>query len=131
MDPFITKWLLSLIIGSFWVVISTVIAEKISGKIGGLILGLPTTAVVSLLFIGLTQDLESVLKASKIVPFMSGFYCFFFLTYLIRSKKGFMIGLINALIIWFLFAFIALLFIIVGAGKYGLDAVLRRRELNA
>jgi len=107
MSPFAIKWFFSLIIGSLWVTISTLIAEKVSGKLGGLIAGLPTTAVVSLMFIGLTLGLNPALTAAKMVPLSSGLYCFFFLTYLIQTKKGFLQGFIKSLIVWFAFAFIA------------------------
>lgn len=107
MDPFITRLLLSVIVGATWVSVSTIIAEKVSGKIGGLILGLPTTAVVSLLFIGLTQDLSAATEASIVVPFSSGVYCFFFLTYLQLTKRGFMPGLVGSLTVWFTFALVA------------------------
>lgn len=109
METFIVKWLLSLIIGSIWVTLSTLIAEKISGKLGGLIAGLPSTAAMSLLFIGITQNTDATVKATTIVPLSSGLYCFFFLTYLILSKKGFKVGLIGALVVWFIFAIVAYL----------------------
>jgi len=107
MDDFLIKWLLSLVIGSTWVTVSTIVAEKVSGKLGGLIAGLPSTAVVSLLFIGLTQGLDPALTAAKIVPFSSGLYCFYFLTYVVLTKKGFRFGFISSLMVWFAFAFIA------------------------
>jgi len=107
MSPFVIKWFLSLIIGSLWVAMSTLIAEKVSGKLGGLIAGLPTTAVVSLMFIGLTLGLNPALVTAKIVPLSSGLYCFFFVTYLIQTKKGFLNGFIKSLVVWFTFAFIA------------------------
>lgn len=110
MDPFWVKWFLSLIVGSFWITASTIIAEKISGKVGGLIAGLPSTAVISILFIGFTQGTDAAVRASLIVPFSSGLYCFFFLSYLILSKRGFKQGLLGSLIVWFIFAFLAFFF---------------------
>lgn len=107
MDPFIFKVFLSLIIGILFVIISTNIAERISGKLGGLIVGLPSTAVISLLFVGLTQGIQAALISSMMVPFSSGLYCFFFVAYLLLTKKGFKFGLIISLIVWFFFAFIA------------------------
>jgi len=107
MDPFITKVILSLIIGIVWVVVSTYIAERVSGKLGGLIVGLPSTAVISILFIGLTQGVTNAMIASVIVPFSSGLYCFYFITFLLLTKKGFAIGFIGSLIVWFLFATIS------------------------
>ncbi|OGG00211.1 hypothetical protein A2Y99_03250 [Candidatus Gottesmanbacteria bacterium RBG_13_37_7] len=107
MDPFIVKVFLSLITGVVFVVVSTNIAERVSGKLGGLIVGLPSTAVISLLFIGLTQGVAKAMIASAIVPFSSGLYCFYFITFLLLTKKGFSIGFIGSLIIWFLFATIS------------------------
>ncbi len=107
MQSFVIKWILSLLIGSFWVTISTIIAEKVDGKLGGLIVGLPSTAVVSLLFIGLTQGVEAATTASMVMPLSSGLYCFFFLAYLIQTKKGFAVGFVSSMIVWFIFAFIA------------------------
>lgn len=107
MDPFIVKVILSLIIGILFVVVSTYIAERVSGKIGGLIVGLPSTAVVSIMFVGLTQGIIAAQTSSLIVPYSSGLYCFFFITYLFLSKRGFNIGLITSIIVWFFFAFLA------------------------
>ena len=83
MDPFITKWIISLIVGTAWVAVFTTIAEKISGKLGGLLVGLPSTAVVSLLFIGLTQGVNAARISSVVMPYSSGLYCFFFITFLL------------------------------------------------
>lgn len=107
MNPFIFKVLLSFLIGIVWVIVSTNIAERVSGKLGGLIVGLPSTAVISLLFVGLTQGTPAALTSSMIVPYSSGLYCFFFITFLLLTKKGFRIGFISSLIVWFVFAFIA------------------------
>ncbi len=107
MDQFVFKVLLSLLIGIVWVIVSTNIAERVSGKLGGLIMGLPSTAVISLLFVGLTQGTPAALTSSMIVPYSSGLYCFFFITFFLLTKKGFKIGFISSLIVWFVFAFVA------------------------
>lgn len=107
MDPFIIKVFFSLVIGIVWVIISTYIAERVSGKLGGIIVGLPSTAVISLLFVGLTQGVSAAQIAAKIVPYSSGLYCFFFVTYLLLTKKGFRVGLFSSLFVWFAFAFFA------------------------
>lgn len=103
-DPFVYKWILSLLVGAAWVIVSTTVAEKISGKVGGLITGLPSTAVVAFLFIGLTQGTDAVKTASISLLLMSGFYSFFFITYLLLSKKTFSKALMGSFIIWFTFA---------------------------
>ena len=100
-------WLLSILFGSIWVVASTTVAEKISGRLGGLIAGLPSTAVVGLLFIGLTQGTEAATTATVILPLSSGLYCFFFIAYLLLSKRGFTVAIIGSLVTWFIIALIA------------------------
>lgn len=107
MESFIIKVVLSLITGIIFVVISTYLAERVSGKLGGIIVGLPSTAVISLLFVGLTQGIHAARTAAMIVPYSSGLYCFFFIAYLLATKKGFNIGFFLSLLVWFLFAFFA------------------------
>lgn len=107
MDSFIFKVLLSLVIGIVWVIVSTNIAERVNGKLGGFIVGLPSTAVISLLFVGLTQGTHAALTSSMMVPYSSGFYCFFFVAFLLLTKKGFKVGFTSSLIVWFVFAFVA------------------------
>lgn len=60
------------LVGSIWITASTIIDEKISRKLGGLIAGLPSTTIRSLLFIGITQSTDAAVQASLIVPFSSG-----------------------------------------------------------
>ena len=52
------KFGLSFLVGGVWVTLSSVAAERFGSKAGGLIGGLPSTIVVTLLFIGLTQSAE-------------------------------------------------------------------------
>jgi hypothetical protein len=107
MDPFVIKSVLSVLLGIIWVSMTTLVAERVSGKLGGLIAGLPSTAVISLLFIGLTQPLDVTVSTSSVIPFSTGVYCFFFLSYLYFSKKSFAKGMIAGLITWFFFAYVA------------------------
>ncbi len=107
-QPFLMKWLLSLIIGGSWVTVTTVIAERLGPKLGGLIGGMPSTALVSFLFIALTQSTQVAVTATTIVPASVGFYCFFFLSYLQITKFGFYKALALSLIIWFIFAVFAI-----------------------
>jgi len=44
------------IVGATWITTATILAEKIWFEIGGVITGIPSTTVLSLFFIGLTQS---------------------------------------------------------------------------
>lgn len=107
MDPFVIKWLLSLVVGATWVAIAVTIAEKVSGKLGGLILGLPATPVVSLLFIGLTQGMSAASITALGTVYSTGLYSFFFLSYLLLAKRNFWLGVIGSIVVWLSFAFFA------------------------
>ena len=111
-DLFTIKVILSLIVGVSWVLIATHIAETVNKNLGSFIVGLPSTAVISLLFIGLTQGSAEAVEASMVVPFSSGLYCFYFITFLLLTKKhNFLIGLLSSLAVWFGFAWLTYQFV--------------------
>src|SRR3989338_3770680 len=106
-SAFYLKWLLSLFVGGAWVTLSTMVAEKVNPKLGGLIAGVPSAAVITLLFIALTQSPEKAVAATTVIPMSTGFYCLFFIAYLLATRKGFVKGLSIALLVWLLFSVLA------------------------
>jgi len=75
---------------------------------GGLIGGLPSTAVAALLFIGLTQTPGVASEATTIMPFAQGLNGIFIITYLLLVRRGLVQGLLGALLAWFFLASILL-----------------------
>ena len=59
-DTFILKLALSFFIGGLWITIASVAAERLGSKIGGVIGGLPSTAVVAFGFVGWTQGAQQI-----------------------------------------------------------------------
>jgi hypothetical protein len=105
METFILKLILSFIVGSLWITLATVAAEKYGSKIGGIITGLPSTILVSLFFIGWTQSTQAAVEATTLVPIIGGIICLFLITYLYLAPKiNFWFSLIVATGIWFIFA---------------------------
>lgn len=102
------KLFLSFIVGSAWVTFSTIAAERYGSKMGGLIGGLPSTAVVALLFIGLTQTPFVASEATTIMPFTQGINGIFIIVYLLLVRRGLLRGLLSALLAWFFLASILL-----------------------
>ncbi len=90
--------------GSIWITLSTVAAERYGSKIGGLIGGLPSTAVVSLLFIGVTQTSLIASEATTVMPVAQGINGIFIIVYLLFVRRGLVSGLSIALFVWFIFA---------------------------
>jgi len=88
---------------------TTIMAEKFGSKIGGLLGGMPSTIVVSLLFIGLTQNAEVASQATTIVPLAHGFNTFFILVFVLSIPKGLKLAVPVSLLTWFLSAILLIL----------------------
>lgn len=95
---------LSFVVGSGWVTLSTVAAERFGSVIGGLFVGMPSTVAVSLLFIGFTQTPRVASETTTLMPLTQGINGVFVLVYLIFVKRGLTAGLGTALGVWFILA---------------------------
>ena len=107
---FFYKLVLSFLVGSVWVTLSTLAAEKYGSKVGGLIGGLPSTVVVALLFIGLTQSSSAAASATTVVPLAQGINGLFLVAYLYFVRRGLWTGLLLALAVWATLAGLVLAF---------------------
>jgi hypothetical protein len=95
---------LGFLVGGIWVSMSSVAAERFGSKVGGLIGGLPSTIVITLLFIGLTQTPGRASESAIIVPLVMGLNGIFVVVFLSLSKRGLLPGLVGALLTWFCLA---------------------------
>jgi uncharacterized membrane protein (GlpM family) len=95
---------LSFLVGSVWVTLSTVAADRFGSKVGGLLGGMPSTVVISLLFIGTTQSAQISSETTTVMPLAQGINGLFILAYLALAKRGLMTGLFSALLVWLLAA---------------------------
>jgi len=100
LDPFIVKLALSLIVGGVWITLTTIAAETLGSKLGGLIGGLPSTIVVALFFIGWTQGLEQARAATTALPAALAVNAIFLVTYAALARQGLAIGIGWALAAW-------------------------------
>lgn len=106
LDPaFLYKLALSFIVGSIWITSVTIIAERFGSKIGGFIGGLPSTIVVALLFIGITQSNEAASRAAVMIPMVMGINGSFILIYLALVHRGLVKAIATALVVWFIIIF--------------------------
>jgi len=100
-QTFLIKLALSFLVGSIWITSVTVIAERFGSKIGGFIGGLPSTIVVALIFIGLTQSTQDASRAAVMIPLVMGVNALFILVYLALVHRGLVLSLLVALFTWF------------------------------
>ena len=96
------KLTLSFIVGSLWVTGTTLSAERFGSKIGGLIGGLPSTVVIALLFIGVTQSAQVAAQATTVMPLAQGVNGLFALAFMLLVKRGLRAGLLGSLLVWFI-----------------------------
>lgn len=103
------EWLLlaAFLVGGVWVMAATVLAERFGSKIGGLIGGLPSTVVVTFLFIGFAQGVGAVVEAITIYPIIMGFWGIFLVIYASLTTRNFYIAIGGAFIFWLVSSFIA------------------------
>lgn len=76
-------------------------SERFGSRLGGLIGGLPSTAVIALFFIGLTQSPIIASQAAVFIPIVQGINSVFIVVYLLGVTRNFAASLVWALIVWF------------------------------
>lgn len=91
---------LSFLVGSLWVTLTTLGAERFGSKVGGLIGGLPSTVAISLLFIGYTQSPQVASQATTVMPLAQGLNGLFILTFLLLIEHGLWASILGALLVW-------------------------------
>ncbi|HEX9090722.1 MAG TPA: DUF3147 family protein, partial [Anaerolineales bacterium] len=94
------KFSLSFIVGSLWVTLTTLSAERFGSKVGGLLGGLPSTVVIALLFIGLTQSPMEAAQTTTVMPLAQGLNGLFLLTFMLFIPRGLFAGLVSAMLAW-------------------------------
>lgn len=90
----------SFLVGSSWVTLTTLSAERFGSKVGGLIGGLPSTVVIALLFIGVTQSAEVAAQVTTVMPLAQGLNGLVVLTFMLLIRKGLKIALAVSLPFW-------------------------------
>ncbi|HUD19073.1 MAG TPA: DUF3147 family protein [Patescibacteria group bacterium] len=109
MDIFYVRLMLSFIVGATWITTATILAEKYGSKIGGVITGIPSTTVLSLFFIGLTQSPAFAVKSVVAIPVVLGVDALFSAVYILLSKRSFVTSIAIPLVIWFILSFFVVL----------------------
>ncbi|OPY69937.1 MAG: hypothetical protein A4E62_01693 [Syntrophorhabdus sp. PtaU1.Bin002] len=115
---FAMKLALSFVVGSVWITLVTITAERNGTKVGGFIAGLPSTIVIALFFIGWSYSTCAVVEATTVVPIIGGINCLFIVTYIVFLRVNFWLALFCALAVWFILSYG---FVRTGFDNYGLS----------
>ncbi|MFC2160539.1 DUF3147 family protein [Acidobacteriota bacterium] len=109
-STFLLQVILSFVVGCFWVLLTTLSADRFGSKIGGFIGGLPSTAAVSFFFIGLTQSAQTAAQATTVFPLSYAFTGLFLVLYALFWKKGFIFAFVFSISVWFALSACVVLF---------------------
>lgn len=93
--------LLAFLVGGCWVTLATFAADRLGSRIGGFIGGLPSTVVVTFLFIALSQTPQIASQATTVFPLFEGITGLFLVVYAALAKRGFAFSITCALLVWF------------------------------
>jgi len=99
-DIFYLKLLLSFLVGGVWITLATFAAERFGSVVGGLIGGLPSTAVVAFLFIAWTQGPQQLFDVTTAFPLAFAPNAIFLIVYAILARKGLAVGIGGAFLVW-------------------------------
>jgi uncharacterized membrane protein (GlpM family) len=98
---FLIHLVLAFAVGSLWVTIITVIAEKRGSIVGGVLGGLPSTSAFSFFFISINQSTASAVDATTVFPLAFSITSAYLFLYAFFARRGFGKGITLSLFIWF------------------------------
>ncbi|MBI2547758.1 DUF3147 family protein [Candidatus Woesearchaeota archaeon] len=101
LDLFWLQVFFAFLVGGGWILAATVMADRFGSKIGGFIGGLPSTIVVSFLFIGLVQGTEAIVQVTTVFPLSYAVTSLFLTMYAFAVTRGFRRALAVSLLLWF------------------------------
>lgn len=80
--------------------LATFLADRYGTKVGGLITGLPSTALLSLFFIGWTQSPSVSVEATTIIPLIGAVNAIFLVVYISLVRTGFWLAVASSFAVW-------------------------------
>ncbi|MBI2623799.1 MAG: DUF3147 family protein [Candidatus Liptonbacteria bacterium] len=100
------RLILSFLVGGSYVAFTLWVSERFGSRIGGLLGGLPSTILVSLVFIAWNQGNEAVITALSIAPAVLAACTFFLIAFVNLHKYGRSLATGGGLLLWFCTSFI-------------------------
>ncbi len=141
-NVFLAKLLLSFLVGGAYIAFSVYISERLGSRIGGVVTGLPSTSIISLLFIGWTQTTLAAVQAIPIMPLVNALDVIYVFIFIKLVRLGNVKAIILSLTIWFaitipfvmaghqnLFLFTLVFFVVLGGFTY-LTGEIKHRKVD-
>lgn len=100
-EEFLVRVLFSFLVGGLYIGAMTRISERFGSKLGGLLISLPSTALVGLSFIALTQNPEALVSATTVMPSSIAASTIFLVAFVLLYKYGWLVAYFGAIALWF------------------------------
>jgi hypothetical protein len=102
MDIFLIKLALSFLVGGAFIAFTIWLSEKYGSKLGGVIIGLPSTSLMGLVFIALSSGDAVAVAAVPIMPAVSGVSSVFVALFILLHNHGWQKALAASFLFWLL-----------------------------
>ena len=89
-----------------WVSIIVIATEKHGGKLGGFLVGIPSTSALSFFFTGLYVSPSAATDATNVFPVFMSLAGIMLLCFCLAARRGFAFGLIVSISVWFVLSFL-------------------------
>ena len=106
-QPFVLKVILSFLIAGTWIGGATLLAERLGSRVGGLVINLPSTILIALLFVALVHDPAFAARATRAVPIGMAIDTLFLAVFIFTVRAGLKLALPLSLATWFVLALLA------------------------
>lgn len=103
-EQLLLKAALSFLVGGLYIGLMTIIAERFGSKIGGLLIALPSTILVSLVFISIILGPTGLVQATITIPAAIGVSIIFLSAFVFLYRFGILLAYFGAVAIWFTIA---------------------------
>jgi len=109
MSPFedlVLRLVLTFLAMGVWVSIIVIATEKQGGKLGGFLVGIPSTSALSFFFTGLYVSPSAAADATNVFPIFMSLAGIMLLCFGFAARRGFAFGLILSISVWFFMSFL-------------------------
>jgi hypothetical protein len=106
LEDLVLRLVLTFLAMGAWVSIIVIATEKHGGKLGGFLVGIPSTSALSFFFTGLCVSPSAATNATDVFPVFMSLTGIMLLCFGFAARRGFAFGLMVSISVWFILSFL-------------------------
>jgi hypothetical protein len=106
LDDLVLRLVLTFFAMGVWVSVIVIATEKHGGKLGGFLVGIPSTSALSFFFTGLYVSPSAATSATNVFPVFMSLAGIMLLCFGFAARRGFAFGLLVSISVWFILSFL-------------------------